>query len=96
MHPKPITSWLELILHPFGVGTSHGRPWTHLTHHGPDSGEATTFPHMVFSAAPCGGYIRMALFPGTPETIPGWTFGILGIRNFLFRPLIEMGSKAIL
>jgi len=41
---KTNTSWLELILHPFGVGTIHGRPWTHLTHHGPDSGEATTFP----------------------------------------------------
>jgi hypothetical protein len=23
---------------------------THKTHHGPDSGEATTFPHIVFSA----------------------------------------------
>jgi len=31
------TSWLKLILHTFGVGTSHGQPWTHLTHHGPDS-----------------------------------------------------------
>jgi hypothetical protein len=37
-------SWLEIILHAFGVGTSHGLTWTHLTHHGPDSGEATTFP----------------------------------------------------
>jgi len=46
---KTNTSWLELILHPFGVGTSHGRPWTHLTHHGPNSREATTFPHIVFS-----------------------------------------------
>jgi len=54
LHPKPTTSWLEFILHPFGVGTSHGRPWTHLTHHGPDSGEATTFPHIVFSVAPRG------------------------------------------
>jgi hypothetical protein len=31
LHPKPNLSWLELILHPFGVGTSHGRPWIHLT-----------------------------------------------------------------
>jgi hypothetical protein len=37
----------NLILHTLGVGTSHGQPWTHLTHHGPDSGEATTFPHIV-------------------------------------------------
>ncbi len=54
-------------MHSFGVGTSHGRPWTHLTHYGPDSGEATTFPHRVFSAALRRGYIRMALFPGTPK-----------------------------
>jgi len=33
-----------------GVKTNHGRPWIHLIHHGPDSGEATTFPHIVFSA----------------------------------------------
>jgi hypothetical protein len=64
---KPNTSCLELILHLFGVGTSHGRPWTHLTHHGPDSGEATTFPHIVFSALLCGSHIQMALFPGTPK-----------------------------
>ncbi len=49
MHPKPTTSWLELILHPFNVGTNHGLPWTHLTHHGPSPGKATTFPHIVFS-----------------------------------------------
>jgi hypothetical protein len=64
---KTNTSWLELILHPFGVGTSHGRPWTHLTHHGPDSGEATTLPHIVFSALLCGSHIQMAFFPRTPK-----------------------------
>jgi hypothetical protein len=40
---------------------------THKTHHGPDSGEATSFPHIVFSATLRGGYIQMALFPGTPK-----------------------------
>jgi len=48
------------------------------THHGPDSREATTFPHIVFSATLRRGYIQMALFPRTPklesrnclETIP--------------------------
>ncbi len=64
---KPTTSWLELILHPFGVRRSHGQPWTHLTHHSPDSREATTFPHIVFSAALHRGYIQMALFPETPK-----------------------------
>jgi hypothetical protein len=37
------------------------------THHDPDSGEATTFPHIVLSATLCWGYIQMALFPGTPK-----------------------------
>jgi hypothetical protein len=41
--------------------------WTHLTHHDPDSGEATTFPLIVFSAALRRGYIQMALFLGTPK-----------------------------
>jgi hypothetical protein len=70
----------SLNLHP---RTSHkrlsshsGHPWVlgqatgilrHKTHHGPDSGEATTFPHIVFFATLHGGYIQMALFPGTPK-----------------------------
>jgi hypothetical protein len=67
MHPKPTTSWLELILHPFGVGTSHRRPWTHLTHHDTDSGEATTFPHIIFSALLHHAHAQMALCPRTPK-----------------------------
>jgi hypothetical protein len=43
------TSGLVHIRNTLGVGTSHGQPWTHLTHHGPDSGEATIFPHIVLS-----------------------------------------------
>jgi len=78
---KTNTSWLELILHPFGVVTSHGRPWTHLTHHGPNSGEATTFPHIVFSALLRGSHIRMALFPGTPKE-ESWNCPRLNSRGF--------------
>jgi hypothetical protein len=39
----------------------------HKTHHGLDSGEATTFPYIIFSTTLCGGYIQMTLFPGTPK-----------------------------
>jgi len=44
------------------VSSHSGHPWvlgqatgtlTHKTHHGPDSGEAITFPHIVFSAMLC-------------------------------------------
>jgi hypothetical protein len=64
---KTNTSWFEVILHAFGVGTSHGLTRTHMTHHDSNSGEATTFPLIVFSAAPHGGYIQMALFLETPK-----------------------------
>jgi hypothetical protein len=60
----------------------------HETHHGPDSREATTFPHIVFSAPHFGDYIQMALFPGTPklesrncpDIVPG---GVLGLWELI-------------
>ncbi len=64
---KTNMSWLEVILHAFGVGTSHGLTRTHMTHHGLDLGEATTFPLIVFSVAPREAYIQMTLFPRTPK-----------------------------
>jgi hypothetical protein len=34
---------------------SHGQTWTHRTHHGPDLGEATTFPpYSILCASPRG------------------------------------------
>jgi len=67
LHPKPTTKGLVHIRrHPWVLGQATGT-LTHLTHHGPDSGEATTFPHIVFSTLLHGGYIQMALFPGTPK-----------------------------
>jgi len=69
----------------------------HKTHHGLDSGEATTFPHIVFFATLYGGYIQMALFPGTPklesrncpEIVPG---GISGLWE-LITPDCKVGSR---
>jgi hypothetical protein len=67
LHPKQTTKWLVHIReHPWVLGQTTGT-LTHKIHHGPDSGEATTFPHIVFSATLRGGYIQMALFPGTPK-----------------------------
>ncbi len=57
----------------------------YLTHHGPNSGEATTFPHIVFSAALRRSYIQMAFFPKTPKwesrNCPGTLsrVGVLGL-----------------
>ncbi len=39
----------------------------HKTHHGPKSGEATTFPHIVFFAPLRRDFVQVALFPGTPK-----------------------------
>ncbi len=39
----------------------------HKTHHGPDSGDATTIPHIVYSATLRRTYIQVAQIPGTPE-----------------------------
>jgi hypothetical protein len=60
------TSWLAQGWSTFGARTNHRRPRTHKLHHGPNSGEATTLPHIVYSAPPSGSGIRMAFCPGTP------------------------------
>ncbi len=67
LHPKQTTKWLVHIpIHPWVLGQATGT-LDHKTHHGPDSREATTFPHIVFFATLHEGYIQMALFPGTPK-----------------------------
>jgi hypothetical protein len=63
---QPTISSLVHIREHLGGKTSHERFWTHKTHHGPDLGEATTFPHIVFSASLHGTYIWMAFCFGTP------------------------------
>jgi hypothetical protein len=85
LHPKPTTKRLVHIReHPWVLGQATGI-LTHKTHHGPDSGEATTFPHIVFSALLRGDYIQMALLPETPKLesrncpklswLESWDFG---------------------
>ncbi len=97
LHPKTNHKGLVSIReHPWVWGQATGI-WTHLTHHGPDSGEATTFPLIVFSAALHRGYIQMAFFPKTPklesrnypETVPG---GVPGLWE-LITPNCRVGSR---
>jgi len=88
-----------------GVNSHSGHPWVlgqttgtlaHKTHHSPDSGEATTFPHIVFFVPLHRDYIQMALFPGTPklesrnypEIVP---VGVLGLWE-LITPNYRVGS----
>jgi hypothetical protein len=51
----------------FGAGTSHGQIQTHKTHHGPDLGEATTFPFIVYFVPLHEAYIQMTFCPETPK-----------------------------
>jgi hypothetical protein len=53
-----------------------------MTHHGPDSGEATTFPHIVFFALLRRTRIQMAFISETPKEesrnylgLDSWDFG---------------------
>jgi hypothetical protein len=64
---KPTTKWLVHILDHFWCWDKPRATRTHLTHHDPDSGEATTFSLIVFYAFLHRNYIQMALFPGTPK-----------------------------
>jgi hypothetical protein len=91
------TSWLESILGPFGVGTSHGHS-NSLGHTTPRAREyATTILPIVYSAPHFGGYIQMAQIPGTPEMesrscpeiVPG---GVSGLWE-LITPDCEIGSR---
>jgi hypothetical protein len=101
LHLKQNTKWLVHIReHPWVLGQATGT-LDHKTHHGPDSGEATTFPHIVFSATLRRGYIQMALFsrdsqvgvPKLSRNCPGWSPGTLGTHNSRLKILIATRSK---
>jgi hypothetical protein len=54
-------------------------------------GEATTFPLIVFFVPSHRACIQMSFCPGSPEI---GTLATLEAHNFLFRPSIEVMSKA--
>ncbi len=97
LHPKPTTRGLvHLWKHPWCRDKSRAT-LIHWTHHGPDLGEAITFPHIVFSVLFHRAHAQMALCPGTPKwspkTVQIWTLETLGIHNFSLRPSIGTRSK---
>jgi hypothetical protein len=67
---------------------------THKTHHGPDLGEATTFPFTVYSVLGHGTNTQMAFCPGfssgSPKIPKIGTPRTLGAHNFVCRLAIEM------
>jgi len=102
LHRKPTTRGLVSIReHPWVLGQATGT-FTHKTHHGPDWGEATTFPDIVYSVALCQGYIQVALFPGTPKLESRNCPGTLDVRSssprtrigMRFEPKLYLSSRA--
>jgi hypothetical protein len=93
---KPPTWLVHISGHPWVLGQATCT-LDHKTHHGPDLGEATTFPHIVFSTMLRQGYIQMAFFPGTPKlesrNCPSWSPGTLGAHNSRLRSLITTRSQ---
>jgi hypothetical protein len=63
------------------------------THHGPDLGEATTFPLIVYYVLSHKANTQIAFCPKIPEVV---TLVTLGAHNFVCRPAIKTRSKAIL
>jgi hypothetical protein len=73
---------------------NHGRLRIHKTHHGSNSREATTFPHIVYSALLHGALIQMAFCLGSPEIAKVGIPTTLQDYNFLCGPPIKMRFKA--
>ncbi len=67
LHPKPTNKLVSTHSEHFWCWDKPRATRTHLTHHGPDSGEATTFPHIIFFALLYHTHIQMAFIPGTPK-----------------------------
>jgi hypothetical protein len=84
------TSWLVHNWSTFGAKTNHGQTQTHKTHHGPNLGEAITFPLIVYFVPSHGTSTQMSFCLGTPKwesRIPTTrTYGTLEAHNFACRP----------
>jgi hypothetical protein len=92
------TSWLVHSWSTFGAKTNHVQIRTHKIHHGLDLGEATTFPLIVYFVFGHETSTQMTFVPGllggNLEIFKVRILAILGDHNFVWRPPIEMRSKA--
>jgi hypothetical protein len=61
------TNWLVYNQNIFGARTNHRQTQTHKIHHGPDLGEATTFPLIVYDVPDHGTSTQMSFFLKTPK-----------------------------
>jgi hypothetical protein len=93
LHPH---TWPKWGCDTFGATTSHGQTRIHKIHHGPDLGETTTFPLIVYFVPLHETHSQMAFCPRTPKwesrNCQSWDYRDFGAHNFVCRPLIEMRS----
>ena len=54
----------HILEHPLVLGQATGIS-DHKIHHSPDSGDANTIPHIVYSVTLRRTHIQVAFFPGT-------------------------------
>jgi hypothetical protein len=74
------TSWLMHSLNTFGAKMSHEQTRTHKINHGPNLGEATTSPLIVYFVPLNEAHIQMTFCPGFPNGFP--KFLKLGFPQF--------------
>ncbi len=81
----------------FNAWTNHEHTRTHKIHHGPNLGEATTFPLILFYVISHVGYIQMSFFRDSQveslEILKIGTPATLKAHNFLCKHSIEVRSK---
>ncbi len=91
------TSWLVHSWSIFSAQMSHEQTWTHKTHHGPNLGEATTFPFIIFYVFHHRANTQLSfvlrLLSWSPEIFKIATPTTMEAHIFFFRPLIKMKSK---
>jgi len=75
----------------FTARTNHGQIQTHKTHHGPNLGEVTTFPLIVYFVPSHGTSTQMSFCPKTPKwksrNSHNWDsrdFGPIALRAYLW------------
>ncbi len=64
------TTWLVHNLSTLGAKKNHGQIRIHKTHHGPNLGEATTFPLIVYSMFGHKTSTQMSFVPRLPSGSP--------------------------
>jgi hypothetical protein len=73
---------------------NHGQTRTYKTHHGPNLGEATTFPLIIYFMLGHKISTQMSFYPWESQNSQNWTIETLEAHKFVCKPSMEMKFKA--